>query len=322
MREDLEDAYNTTRRLRLRLSALAKLSTEHAQQPNRATSLALEATVALDVCACVLHQFSTDQKPEVLALHKAEQIDEVKLKLAATRLAVDVSTRREAVALTNLSAHYDGGSWLEGAGIYSYLGVPLFDARKQLIGVAGVFGCANREFNEEDEWWLSAASQSVADSLAYAQIERKLHELERALMGQPEHWSGEISEMQSATSRLSILVVDDHRDVNDVLCEYLSLEGYSVESAFDGLEAMRRFRPAEHDVVITDVAMPLMNGWELIAALHVRAPELPVLLMTGYGSGNWNESYLKKQGVCAVLSKPLDLANLSKILEEIRAGRR
>src|ERR1043165_5933072 len=166
MREDSEHAYNTARRLRLRLQALAKLSTEHSQQTNRAASVALEAMVALDACACVLHQISEDKKPEIMALHKAEQIDEAKLKIAATRLAVDVSARRDAIALTNLSAHQAGENWLRGARLDSYLGVPLFDARKQLIGVAGVFGCANREFNEEDEWWLRAASQSVADGLA------------------------------------------------------------------------------------------------------------------------------------------------------------
>ena len=72
-------------------------------------------------------------------------------------------------------------------------------------------------------------------------------------------------------------------------------------------------------MVMTDVAMPLMNGWELIAALRVRAPELPVVLITGYSNGNWNENFLRTQGVCAVLNKPLDLTHLSEILEEIKA---
>jgi CheY-like chemotaxis protein len=74
-------------------------------------------------------------------------------------------------------------------------------------------------------------------------------------------------------------------------------------------------------VILSDVAMPHMNGWELIAALRVRSPELPVILITGYGSGNWNESYLKKQGVVAVLGKPIDMELLQNHLQRIGAAK-
>ncbi|MGH9902382.1 MAG: response regulator, partial [Pyrinomonadaceae bacterium] len=143
----------------------------------------------------------------------------------------------------------------------------------------------------------------------------RMKELEQILNPTPEPEAD--GEAKAAARALSVLVIDDDQIVNELICEFLTVEGYRVESAFDGLQAMRMFRPAEHDVVMTDVAMPLMNGWELIAALRVRAPELPVVLITGYGSGNWNESYLQKQGVAAVLSKPLDLARMTGILEEI-----
>ena len=96
----------------------------------------------------------------------------------------------------------------------------------------------------------------------------------------------------------------------------------SPEAAFDGLEAMRKFRPSEHDVILSDVAMPHMNGWELIAALRVRSPELPVILITGYSSGNWNEAYLKKQGIMAVLGKPIDMSKLASYLTVIAESKR
>jgi CheY-like chemotaxis protein len=319
MKEAIEHAYNSTRRLRLRLSALAKLSSESSPQNGRAEAVALEAIVALDVAVCAIHQFTGEKKLEVLAFHKSDELDEAKIKLAATHLATEVASLRDVVALTNLSARHAAGNWLNGTGLQNYLGIPLFNPKKEVIGVAGLFSSATREFSQEDEWWLRTASQLVADELAYRQLEAKANELERSLMCKTEVAPDGTINKNGAKSKFSVLVVDDDRAINDLICEFLSLEDYHVEAAFDGLEAISRFRPSEHDVVITDVAMPLMNGWELIAALRVRAPELPVLLMTGYGSGNWNENYLKKQGVHAVFSKPLDLGLLTDTLEGIKA---
>jgi CheY-like chemotaxis protein len=113
-------------------------------------------------------------------------------------------------------------------------------------------------------------------------------------------------------------VVEDDRAVNRLLSEYLSVQGYGVESAFDGMEAANMFRPAEHHIVISDVAMPRMNGWELVANLHLRTPDLPVILVTGYNTGGGPSHDPKANStVTAVLNKPLDMRQLMGILEEI-----
>jgi CheY-like chemotaxis protein len=117
---------------------------------------------------------------------------------------------------------------------------------------------------------------------------------------------------------VTILVVEDDRAVNRLLSEYLSVHGYGVESAFDGIEAASMFRPADHHIVISDVAMPRMNGWELVAALHLRNPDLPVILVTGYNTGGGPSHDPKANStVTAVLKKPLDMRELMGILEEI-----
>lgn len=319
-REEIEHAYNSTRRLRLRLSALARLAAGHAQHPERASRVVAEATDVLEACGCTLHLLVTKTEFAVLALSKWEKLNEASLERSASRLAVQVASAGEAVVLKKQDLYHDGGNWLSAVGIQSYLGIPLF-SDGQLIGVAGLFGGPNRDFNEEDEWWLKIASQPVVDELAYGKLEARLRELEKTLAHSPGALNTKNGDQPDAEASLSVLVVDDDRNINDILCEYLSLEGYKAEAAFDGLEAMRKFRPAEHDVVMTDVAMPLMNGWELIAALRVRAPELPVVLITGYGSGNWNEEYLRTQGVCAVISKPLDLSRLADVLKKIKTRR-
>ena len=121
---------------------------------------------------------------------------------------------------------------------------------------------------------------------------------------------------------VTVLVVDDDRQVNDALCDLLTFEGYRVEAAFDGLEAQRLFRPAAHDVVVSDVAMPRVNGWELCDWLRERAPRVPVILITGYGPGHQDESDLRRRGVAALLHKPLYAARLLSVLEEVTAGAR
>ena len=77
------------------------------------------------------------------------------------------------------------------------------------------------------------------------------------------------------------------------------------------------FQPSGHNLVITDVMMPDMNGWEVVGALRVRAPEVPFVVVTGYSSkSTWDEKFLRKQGVVAVLNKPVDLDELAGILRE------
>lgn len=281
--------------------------------------MALEATSILGARACAFHRVAGDEMPERLALHSSAEMDETKLKLVADHLATEVVSSRDALAVTDLAERYAGESWFDCEDLQKYLGIPLFDRKEELIGVASLFGAA-REFGEEDEWWLRSAARLVADRLAYEKLEAKACELERrSAESETETSASDEADKQSAKSKFSILVVDDDRAVNDLICQYLSIEDYSVEAAFDGQDALRRFKPAKHDVLLTDMAMPLMNGWDLAAALRARSPELHVLLMTGYDSGNWSKSYLQEHGIHALLGKPLNFAGLMETLEGLTA---
>ena len=79
-----------------------------------------------------------------------------------------------------------------------------------------------------------------------------------------------------------VLVVDDDRDVRDLFADTLRENGHHVEDARDGDEALRLIddglRPC---LVLTDVLMPRMDGWDLSRALGKRIPEVPVVLVTG-----------------------------------------
>ncbi len=95
----------------------------------------------------------------------------------------------------------------------------------------------------------------------------------------------------------------------------LESEGYSVHEASDGAEALDRVRADgdAFDVIVSDIVMPRMNGIELLQTLSTAYPELPVILISGYGTAE-----LADRGIaapCAVLAKPL-VAEL--LLAEVR----
>jgi len=81
---------------------------------------------------------------------------------------------------------------------------------------------------------------------------------------------------------LRILVVDDDLGICRTLSELLEADGCAVETAHDGEEALARAESLPFDVVLTDVAMPRMDGYELFTKLHGANPDLPVLMMTAF----------------------------------------
>ena len=105
--------------------------------------------------------------------------------------------------------------------------------------------------------------------------------------------------------QLRILVADDELPVHAVLTEYLTRDGHKVETAINGREAMVKFTGEEFDVVITDRSMPEMTGDELAAAVKERSPEVPVIMLTGFGE-MMNASEETPKGVDRVVTKPID----------------
>lgn len=274
-----------------------------------------EATTLLNVFSCVIHSTTGEVAQERFFLHHQNEVDQNSVKSLAVELKSRVVSSGSSVLIQNLRQQYPRESWLLQHDVHSYMGVPVFGADRSISAVAAVFGGRNRAFSEEDDWWLRTAGQLVNDSLAYETLLGKLHDLER--LSDPNLANESTGENEAAGRKPTILVIDDDKAINDLICELLEMEGYQVESAFNGVEAIQAFQPAKHDLAITDIAMPLMNGWELIAALRVRSPALPIILISGYQTGEWNQSYLTKQGVSAVLNKPLNFDQLTSLVGKL-----
>jgi signal transduction histidine kinase/CheY-like chemotaxis protein len=116
-----------------------------------------------------------------------------------------------------------------------------------------------------------------------------------------------------------ILLVDDDPRLLTVLSDTLESYGHVVTVAAKGEEAVEVFDPSLHDVVITDLGMPRMNGWEVAERIKAKSPDTPVFLLTG-----WGESVAAHEGsqyVDRVIAKPVSAEALVEQLAELRRSR-
>jgi len=79
---------------------------------------------------------------------------------------------------------------------------------------------------------------------------------------------------------LLILVVDDDPDICHLLDRVLTRQGYRVTTALDGAEALAKIAASVPELVITDLMMPRMSGWELIAHLREQLPLLAIVIVS------------------------------------------
>ena len=126
--------------------------------------------------------------------------------------------------------------------------------------------------------------------------------------------------LQPAKSIQNILIVDDEENARIGLSALLSAEGYLVESAGDGVEALACLQGGDYQLVITDINMPRMNGMVFLDQLCQKHPQLDVIMMTAFGGV---DSYVEamKQGVYEYLHKPVKLDDLRSIMHKLALER-
>jgi len=117
-----------------------------------------------------------------------------------------------------------------------------------------------------------------------------------------------------------VLVVDDEPGVREVLRDLLGGEGYTVVDAPDGRAGLALCETEPVDLVLSDVSMPGMSGWEVAEAGHARFPHVPVGLITGWGD-RLDPAELARHGVRFVLAKPFEAAEiLHRVGDALAAG--
>lgn len=111
-----------------------------------------------------------------------------------------------------------------------------------------------------------------------------------------------------------LLVVDDQAGVRRLLYETFLEDGYRVEQAAGGAEALQKAAACVPDLVLLDIKMPGMSGLEVLRELRKISPDLTVVMMTAYGELNIvNEA--KSMGVVHYIVKPFDLNEVRYLIK-------
>ena len=116
---------------------------------------------------------------------------------------------------------------------------------------------------------------------------------------------------------MKILLIDDEASVLEVVALMLAADGHTVVTASGGREGLARLESGEAvDLVLTDLAMPKMSGWEVVRAVRERWPALRVGLITG------TPEHLAEQRerVDVLMIKPVTLVSLREGLAQLRAS--
>lgn len=118
-----------------------------------------------------------------------------------------------------------------------------------------------------------------------------------------------------------ILVVDDVDTIARVYARFLERQGYDVRIAFNGEEALEEWDRFHPDLVISDIRMPKMSGFELAIEIRKKNPDQKIVLMTGYADEAEVLEQQKSHGF-PFFTKPADLqTTVSKIVQDVLADR-
>jgi FixJ family two-component response regulator len=118
----------------------------------------------------------------------------------------------------------------------------------------------------------------------------------------------------------SVLIAEDDRPVLIGLKEILEDSGWDVSTAEDGAAAVESFKKKPTDIVLTDLLMPRMDGMGLLNEIRALDPDLPVVVLTGFGTIDRCRDALRS-GATDFLQKPCEEEDLIKVLDRARARR-
>ena len=113
-----------------------------------------------------------------------------------------------------------------------------------------------------------------------------------------------------------ILVAEDDRNLSRSMDTWLTLEGFQVVTVYNGEEALNKLVQNSFDLLITDIAMPRLNGVELISRIRMYSPQLPILVVSGKINADLI-SDLHEMSIDYILPKPIKPMEFRKIIGQL-----
>lgn len=118
-----------------------------------------------------------------------------------------------------------------------------------------------------------------------------------------------------------ILLIDDEEHVRNAILNILSQGDHQITATKNGEEGIRLFKEKEFDVVLTDLGMPNMSGWEVCKAIKEMSPNTPVGMITGW-EVDVDRDKIKEKGLDFIIPKPFDLKQLLNAVAEIMGSKK
>ena len=108
-----------------------------------------------------------------------------------------------------------------------------------------------------------------------------------------------------------ILIIDDEPAVREILTELLASQGYSAVACADGQSGLALLQKESFDLVVTDLAMPGLSGWDVARAVKLRTPNMPVVMVTA-SADQIHPGKARASGVDFVIPKPFRFEEVAK----------
>ena len=127
--------------------------------------------------------------------------------------------------------------------------------------------------------------------------------------------------MTTKPDRPRVLLVDDYPDAREMYSEYLQFSGFDVVEATNGMEALKSAVDSSPDIILMDLSLPVMDGWEATRRLKANAQTaaIPVVALTGHALAGISEG-ARKAGCDSFVTKPCLPEDLVKEIKRILDG--
>ena len=125
-----------------------------------------------------------------------------------------------------------------------------------------------------------------------------------------------VAKTGEGSSSYRLLLVEDEPEILNLLRDMLRLKGHRVVAMSDGEKALELIDSSQFDLVLTDLGMPVVSGWEVAKRAKAKNPKTPVVMITGWGA-QYEDIDLASRGVDLMLAKPLSWDKLLSSIEKL-----
>ena len=181
---------------------------------------------------------------------------------------------------------------------------------------------------------VSAAASKVRiqvnkKTVVFSKLSSELEKLARGVPGveevsveaSPEYYQADVYRRAEFNLPSKVLLVDDEREFAETLSRRLMMRQIGSAVAYDGIQALKIVAEEEPEVLVLDLKMPNVDGFEVLRRIKRDYPEVEVIILTGHGSEADRELCMQL-GAFAYLKKPVDVDELSEVMQRahLRAG--